>query len=338
MRSIVSLSLLTLLVTGMLLVGGCSVGQLDMPEHEVVSETSDKNSDYEALYLDVVTDEEDGEDVASSLAEQNSDYDYVSANLFESKTAANRYEPFAYYEYSHTEAGEENFEVAEGEGVYEDNPDAGYEGEAPTEDAMNYGDDEYLDGLYDECEAGDADACEELYMQSPVDSEYEAFAMENGGGYGGEGGFEETTTTPEPEEVALGETFETQGFEWTFTEAEIQAERPEAEAYGDPNTLVEGPFVVLVGSVTNVSDEYETPDAMEVDLYTDQTSHNVGGSMHFTLDEDEDLFTGEVAPEASKAGLLVIQIDSADEQPLYFEWSNPESFMPEVRLNIEDEV
>jgi hypothetical protein len=87
-----------------------------------------------------------------------------------------------------------------------------------------------------------------------------------------------------------------------------------------------------------VSDEYKTPEAMEVDLYTDQTSHNLSDSMHFTLDENEDLFTGEVAPEASKAGLLVIQIDSADEQPLYFEWSNPESFMPEVRLNIEDEV
>ncbi len=42
----------------------------------------------------------------------------------------------------------------------------------------DYGSDAYLDGLYDECEAGDAVACEDLYMESPVGSEYEAYGLE----------------------------------------------------------------------------------------------------------------------------------------------------------------
>lgn len=48
---------------------------------------------------------------------------------------------------------------------------------APTPGA--YGSDPRLDGLYDECAAGDESACEDLYWESPVGSEYEAFAEEN---------------------------------------------------------------------------------------------------------------------------------------------------------------
>ena len=43
-------------------------------------------------------------------------------------------------------------------------------------DAVAYGDDPQLDALYDGCAAGDAVACDELYVQSPSGSEYEQFA------------------------------------------------------------------------------------------------------------------------------------------------------------------
>ncbi len=50
-----------------------------------------------------------------------------------------------------------------------------WEGEAS---GSSYGDDPYLDGLYDECEAGDFGACRTLYMETPVGSEYEAAGRE----------------------------------------------------------------------------------------------------------------------------------------------------------------
>ncbi|MET1002920.1 MAG: hypothetical protein ABWZ15_14005, partial [Acidimicrobiia bacterium] len=37
------------------------------------------------------------------------------------------------------------------------------------------GDDLYLDGLWRSCEAGDADACDQLYYESPSGSGYEDF-------------------------------------------------------------------------------------------------------------------------------------------------------------------
>lgn len=42
-------------------------------------------------------------------------------------------------------------------------------------DVNGYGDDEYLDGLWDECAAGDLAACDALYTESPVGSEYGLF-------------------------------------------------------------------------------------------------------------------------------------------------------------------
>jgi len=52
-------------------------------------------------------------------------------------------------------------------------------------DASSYGDDPELDALWDACEAGDDVACDDLYWESPLGSEYESFAQENGGGSGG---------------------------------------------------------------------------------------------------------------------------------------------------------
>lgn len=43
-------------------------------------------------------------------------------------------------------------------------------------EAHSYGDDPYLDQLWDECEAGDMVACDDLFLLSRLGSEYEEFA------------------------------------------------------------------------------------------------------------------------------------------------------------------
>jgi hypothetical protein len=48
-------------------------------------------------------------------------------------------------------------------------------------DPFAYGDDPELDALYDECAAGDAVACDDLYIDSPTGSEYELFGGTCGG-------------------------------------------------------------------------------------------------------------------------------------------------------------
>lgn len=50
-------------------------------------------------------------------------------------------------------------------------------GGAPYEEPMSRGDSRFLDMLWDACEAGDAEACDALFMDSPSGSEYEAFAQ-----------------------------------------------------------------------------------------------------------------------------------------------------------------
>ncbi|QGG94980.1 DUF2510 domain-containing protein [Actinomarinicola tropica] len=59
------------------------------------------------------------------------------------------------------------------------------EGSGSTDDAAalpdTYGDDPSLDVLWEECEAGDGAACDDLYMESPVGSEYEEFGRSCGG-------------------------------------------------------------------------------------------------------------------------------------------------------------
>ncbi|NTW38980.1 MAG: hypothetical protein HGA44_03700 [Cellulomonadaceae bacterium] len=44
-----------------------------------------------------------------------------------------------------------------------------------SSDANAYGDDAALDALWDQCAAGDGQACDDLYFQAPIGSEYEAF-------------------------------------------------------------------------------------------------------------------------------------------------------------------
>lgn len=48
-------------------------------------------------------------------------------------------------------------------------------------EATTYGDDPYLDGLWDACAGGDMVACDDLFMESPFGSEYEEFGDTCGG-------------------------------------------------------------------------------------------------------------------------------------------------------------
>ncbi len=54
---------------------------------------------------------------------------------------------------------------------------AGFDDDGP----QNYGDDPALDDLYDDCESGDLVACDDLYFQAPLGSEYEEFGSTCGG-------------------------------------------------------------------------------------------------------------------------------------------------------------
>lgn len=201
--------------------------------------------------------------------------------------------------------------------------------------AGDYGSDPYFDGLYDDCESGDAAACENLYLESPIDSEYESFAMEQGGGPDFDGEFSggETTAAPTVENVSLNESFTSQGFEWVISSVEIQDSRMESTDYGDSS--IEGPWVVLEGTVTNTTEEYAAPDPYGLDVYTSQTSHNLAQSLGYTVDYEEDLFGGEVAPDYTKEGIAAISLESPDEEPLYLEFIDPVSMEPQARLDLE---
>ena len=72
------------------------------------------------------------------------------------------------------------------EELYADGGDAGTGGtgddggDEPIVDDIDsssesYGDDPALDALWDDCENGDFDACDELYLNSPFGSAYEEF-------------------------------------------------------------------------------------------------------------------------------------------------------------------
>ncbi len=50
-----------------------------------------------------------------------------------------------------------------------------------SDEGGTYGSDPELDALSDACEAGDDVACDDLYIQSPAGSDYEATAEANGG-------------------------------------------------------------------------------------------------------------------------------------------------------------
>jgi hypothetical protein len=59
---------------------------------------------------------------------------------------------------------------------------------ALTSGPQTYGDDAHLDRLWDSCERGNMGACDALYWESPMFSEYEEFGL-TCGGRGSGGGF-----------------------------------------------------------------------------------------------------------------------------------------------------
>ena len=62
----------------------------------------------------------------------------------------------------------------------EDIPQESTTDELAFAEPINYGDDEELDKLWDECEAGTGESCDELFMKSPINSEYEEFGLNCG--------------------------------------------------------------------------------------------------------------------------------------------------------------
>lgn len=71
------------------------------------------------------------------------------------------------------------FELMEECGIDPFQLDGGFDdfdnGFGPGSGVDTYGDDPALDALWDACEAGDDEACDDLYMRSPFGSEYEEF-------------------------------------------------------------------------------------------------------------------------------------------------------------------
>jgi len=67
-----------------------------------------------------------------------------------------------------------------GDELFEDLEDFSDFGEFDS-DVNTYGDDATLDALWDACEQGDGQACDDLYFQSPLGSEYESFGDTCGG-------------------------------------------------------------------------------------------------------------------------------------------------------------
>ena len=63
----------------------------------------------------------------------------------------------------------------------EDFDEDDFEDEFDEDEAFEYGDDEALDFLFDECDEGDLTACDDLYYESPEGSDYEAFGSTCGG-------------------------------------------------------------------------------------------------------------------------------------------------------------
>jgi len=70
-----------------------------------------------------------------------------------------------------------------------------------------YGDDPELDALYDACADGDLAACDDLYMEAPFGSDYEAFGLDCGGNDGESALYcsDSSQSSDDPEPQAYGD-------------------------------------------------------------------------------------------------------------------------------------
>lgn len=208
--------------------------------------------------------------------------------------------------------------------------------QAPEPDRPDgYGSNPRLDNLYDSCASGDAAACEDLYIESPLNSEYEAFAIEQGGADSLRGAPETTMQAPEPEQVSLGETFELRGTEWIIGEVSVEDTWTDPETYG--GDTYEGAFLLLTGTVTNISDDYRyADDGVNITVYTTQTSYDVASNTSIQASVEENLLLGELAPDASKTGAELLDIGSAEEEVVYIAWEDSETFEPLVEMQLQE--
>lgn len=94
-----------------------------------------------------------------------------------------------------------DYSVAE-DGTLQPGPDATTE----TDQPMAYGEDESLDAMYDACAAGDSAQCDQLFLRSPLGSDYESFGRTCGGRTDGVGYCvdAEAAAVPEGETVPEG--------------------------------------------------------------------------------------------------------------------------------------
>jgi hypothetical protein len=88
----------------------------------------------------------------------------------------------------YSEAPSDSEYQAFGDSCGDRNEPAGYCAEIYGEDSRSaetnggdYGSNTYLDLLWDLCDLGDYDSCDELYFEAPSDSEYQAFGDSCGG-------------------------------------------------------------------------------------------------------------------------------------------------------------
>lgn len=137
-------------------------------------------------------------------------------------------------------------------------PEVTEEPEARAEPGT-YGSDAALDALYDECEAGDTLACDDLYWDSPFGSEYEAFAEERmDGDYG---------LTEEDEAALVGIVYESL---MSDLDAQLRSEPDLCFAYEfDPEASVDAFMDGFLGSGTPEENEMVLSYKSEAEIRSD---------------------------------------------------------------------
>lgn len=217
-----------------------------------------------------------------------------------------------------------------------------------------YGNNPVLDQLYDECEGGDTVACEDLYLESPVGSRYEAFAVEQGGAESIEGTLDQGTTPNPGTETPAGPEVKTTelGESVSFTPAETNGQMPavtvklqSVEVYEelerDPEYDFEGmepgPFAVATFEFTNDSeDEYlSADDAFGFSLQTSTTTQQTTGSLStFKIQPQETNSSKDAAPDTTRKVVVIFDMEP-DGEPRTFVFEESEYYEPVLEVSLD---